>query len=98
MLLKHDLVGTEYTWLNEGEENIFKGQPTRRAFNRFNGDQVLFIINFYGSLTDQSSIREGREIESDLINYLPLGQQSEISVFNWLRSREKIGTLRSVDQ
>ena len=91
--LKSDLVGTHYTWLNEGEENIFTGQPTRRAFNRFNGDQVLFIINFYGSLADQSTIREGRKIEHDLINYLPLGKQSEISVFNWLRSREKIGSL-----
>ena len=88
--LKHDLVGTDYTWLNEGEENIFVGQPTRRAFNRFNGDQVLFIINFYGSLADQSTIGEGRMIEYDLINHLPIGTQSEISVFNWLRSREKI--------
>ena len=88
--LKHDLVGTDYTWLNEGEENIFVGQPTRRAFNRFNGDQVLFIINFYGALADQSTIGEGRMIEYDLINNLPIGTQSEISVFNWLRSREKI--------
>jgi hypothetical protein len=89
--LKHDLIGTDYTWLDEGKENIFTGQPTRRAFNRFNGDQVLFIINFYGSLSDQSSIKEGRSIESDLKNRLPIGMQSEISVFNWLRSRTKIG-------
>ena len=90
--LKHDLVGTHYTWLKEGEENIFTGQPTRRAFNRFNGDQVLFIINFYGSLSDQSSIKEGRNIESDLNNRLPIGMQSEISVFNWLRSRARISS------
>ena len=88
--LKHDLIGTHYTWLKESEVNIFVGQPTRRAFNPFNGDQVLFIINFYGSLSDQSTIREGRKIEHDLINHLPIGQQSEISVFNWLRSREKM--------
>ena len=88
--LKHDLVGTDYTWLNEGAENIFVGQPTRRAFNPFNGDQVLFMINFYGSLSDQTTISEGRKIEYDITNHLPIGPQSEISVFNWLRSREKV--------
>lgn len=84
--LKEHLMNTDYLWLEKGKKNIFTGQPTRRTFNRFNGDQVLFMINFYGSLTDQHSILQGKQIEDQLMNHLPFDLQSEISVFNWLRS------------
>jgi hypothetical protein len=84
--LKHHLTASHYFWLEEGKKNIFVGQPSRRVFDRYNGDQVLFMINFYGSLFDRSSIMEGKEIENHLINQLPIETQSELSVFRWLRS------------
>ena len=87
---KEDMAGTHYTWSADDKKKLFTGQPSRKAFDRFNGDQVLFMINFYGSLSDQTTISEGRKIEYDITNHLPIGPQSEISVFNWLRSREKI--------
>ncbi len=85
---KQDLDGEHYTWLEEGKKNIFTGQPTRRAFNRFNGDQVLFMINLYGAVSDQYTIYEGKKIEHKIVNRLPLEMQSEIAVFNWLTSIE----------
>ena len=83
---KQDLEGTNYIWLEEGSKNVFTGQPSRRSFDPFNGDQVLFLINFYGSLYGQETLRDGKAIEHDLRHHLPSKAHSEISVFNWLRS------------
>ncbi len=83
--LKEDLTHQEYNWNIPGE-SVFNGSPSRRAFNRYNGDQVLFIINFYGSMADKFSVVEGRKMEELISNQLPLEAKSEISVFNWLRT------------
>ncbi|MEO6611481.1 MAG: hypothetical protein ABIT05_05090 [Chitinophagaceae bacterium] len=83
--LKEDLTHQEYNWDLPGE-SVFSGSPSRRAFNRYNGDQVLFIINFYGSMADKFSVVEGRKMEELISNQLPLEAKSEISVFNWLRT------------
>jgi hypothetical protein len=82
---KQDLEGTDYNWIEE-EKHLFTGQPSRRSFDRFNGNQVLFLINFYGSLSDRFTIHEGKCIERWLQHDLPLEAKSEISVFNWMRS------------
>jgi hypothetical protein len=83
--LKQDLAHQEYNWDLPGE-TIFNGSPSRRAFNRYNGNQVLFLINFYGSLAEKFSIGEGQLMEEVISNQLPLEAKSEISVFNWLRT------------
>lgn len=79
---KQDMCESHYTWNSKA---YFSGQPSRRLFDRFNGDQVLFIINFYGSLSDRFTLGEGRQIEQQILHYLPLDARSEISVFNWIR-------------
>ena len=84
--LKEDLAYTHYTWKPANGSLVFTGQPTRRLFDRFDGEQVLFIINFYGDIADKFSVKEGREMEEMINNRLPLEAKSEISVFNWLRS------------
>ena len=43
---KQDMEGTQYNWALEGERSSYMGQPSRRTFDRYNGDQVLFLINF----------------------------------------------------
>ena len=58
---KEDLEGTRYSW-SPGDQNTFLGQPGHRSFNRYDGDQVLFIINFYGSVADRFTITEGKKI------------------------------------
>jgi hypothetical protein len=83
--LKEDLSGNHYTWGGERSKTTFSGQPSRRLFDRFDGDQVLFMINFYGTLSDKFTIEEGRKIEELILHQLPTDAKSEISVFNWLR-------------
>jgi hypothetical protein len=84
--LKEDLAYQHYNWKQQNTSSIFKGPPSRRLFDRFDGEQVLFIINFYGALSDKFSITEGRAMEEMLSNHLPIEAKSELSVFNWLRS------------
>lgn len=83
--LKEDLAGQHYNWSNTDGSSPFAGHPSRRLFDRFNGDQVLFIINFYGALSDRSSVIEARKMEDMINNRLPMEAKSEISVFNWLK-------------
>jgi len=80
---KQDLTGTEYHW-EDGEE-LFSGEPTRRLFDRFNGHQVLFIINSYVAQADKFTTEEGRFLEDQIANQLPTDNKSEISVFNWIK-------------
>ena len=82
--LKEDLTSQQYHWDNIGD-GVFTGSPSRRPFNRFNGNQVLFLINFYGTLSEKFTIEEGRRMEELIGSQLPLEAKSEISVFNWLR-------------
>jgi hypothetical protein len=90
LFLKEDLSGTHYTWKEERSKSTFSGQPSRRLFDRFDGDQVLFMINFYGSLSDKFTVEEGRKIEELILNQLPTDARSEMSVFNWLKEANSI--------
>jgi hypothetical protein len=89
MLLQKDHLLGHYTWTNETSHTIFTGKPTRRKFDRFNGDQVLFIINLYGSTLENFSVQEGQNLENLILNNLPLQASSEISVFNWLSNSQQ---------
>lgn len=80
---KQDLSGTHYTWNNE--QPAFSGQPSRRRFDKNNGDQVLYLINFYASLAGRASFQEGRIIEQAITRDLPDAAKSEVSAFNWIR-------------
>lgn len=85
--LKEDLTGTHYQTADN--KQLFTGQPTRRLFNRFNSSQVLFLINFYGSLSERFTLEEGRTIEMQIATRLPYEVKSELSVFNWIRNSAK---------
>lgn len=82
--LKEDLRGTHYH--TDDNKQLFTGQPTRRLFDRYNSSQVLFLINFYGSLSDRFTVEEGRAIEQKIADQLPMEAKSELSVFNWIRN------------
>ena len=81
---KEHLTGL-YNWAPESEIPVFDGSPTRRLFNRWNGYQVLFIINLILDIHRDFSIEQGREIEKLIINKLPFNPSSELTVFNWLQ-------------
>jgi hypothetical protein len=82
---KQDLEGTHYHWKDE-QNSFLIGQPSRRSFDKFNGNQVLFMINFYGSLSERFTLSEGKKLEKTIIYDLPDDAKSEISVFNWIRN------------
>lgn len=82
---KQDLEWAHYKW-TEDEKNLFTGSPSRRTFDKCNGNQVLFLINFYGSLSDRFTLGEGKSIEKRIQDELPAEAKSEISVFNWIRN------------
>ena len=80
---KEHLTGL-YNWLPEKETPLFEGSPSRRMFDRYNGNQVVFIIGLLLERLGNSSIDQGREIEMMIINKLPFTSASELTVFNWL--------------
>lgn len=84
--LKEDMNGRNYNWPDEGAATVFSGTPSRRLFDRFNGNQVLFLINYFGTLSERFSNEEARKLEDMLTNDLPMEAQSEISVLNWMKS------------
>jgi hypothetical protein len=80
-ILKEHLSAYKYSWTNEA---TFTGEASRRLFNRYNGNQLLFVLNLYASLIEGFTINMGLKIEDRLMNQLPVAAQSEISVLNWL--------------
>jgi hypothetical protein len=80
--LKEHLSAYNYSWIDEA---TFTGEPSRRVFDRYNGNQLLFILNFYASLIEGFTVTMGLKIEDRLMNQLPVDARSEISVLNWLK-------------
>lgn len=87
MLFSKEHLSGVYNWLPQPEIPVFDGQPSRRLFDRWNGNQVLFLINLLLENTGSSSIEEGRKIEGLIINKLPFDSSSELTVFHWLQKQ-----------
>ena len=87
---KADLTGL-YNWAPSQDITMFEGLPSRRTFDRYNGNQVFFIINGLLETSGNSSIEKGKELERLIINKLPFDSCSELTVFNWLE-KEMIST------
>lgn len=87
---KKDMEVGHYKWNDNPDHQFFSGEPSRRLFDRFHGDQVLFVINCYGSLTEKFTVREGKQIEMAIINQLPIDAKSEISVLHWIKSLHSV--------
>ena len=66
---KEHLTGV-YTWVAFGDVAAFEGQPSRRLFNRWNGDQVFYIIGHVLQSIGDLSIEQGKELEKLIINKL----------------------------
>jgi len=84
---EHLSAGNNYNWT---DEFIFDGTPSRRLFDRQNGNQLLFIINLYASQNDKFSEDQVQRIEEMLVNRLPEDVKSEISVLNWLKENGQL--------
>jgi hypothetical protein len=84
---EHLSPANNYNWTGEF---IFDGTPSRRLFDRQNGNQLLFIINLYASQSDKFSADQVQAIEEMLVNKLPEAVKSEISVLNWLKENGQL--------
>jgi hypothetical protein len=85
--LKEHLTGTHYDWSIEARHKELMNIPDRRIFNRLNGNQILYLINFFGYSIGKLTIELGQRIENLISKELPLELKSEIAVFNWLRGK-----------
>jgi hypothetical protein len=77
----------DYNWTDESANN-YTGSPSRRLFNRYDGHQVLFIINSF--VTGDNNIEDVRLVEDLILGQLPITAKSEISVFSWLEKEYKV--------
>ena len=87
MIFSKNYLNSVYEWTPENKKSIFTGGPSRRPFNRLNGDQVLFIINYFLNSFEYWSVDDGKRIEQLIIDKLPFSTSSEITVFHWLQEK-----------
>lgn len=81
--LKEDLIG-QYDWSAENT-SMYTGLPSRRIFDRGNGNQMLFIINCFYESIGLLSVTAGKKLEELIRTQLPPDVRSELAVFNWLK-------------
>ncbi|MEO5947397.1 MAG: hypothetical protein ABIP79_11325 [Chitinophagaceae bacterium] len=82
--LKEHLNPGNYEW---DSQLIYIGEPTRRLYNRHNGNQLLFIINHFAETTNTFDTKKGVLIQDMLDHELPIDAKSEISVLKWLNEK-----------
>lgn len=85
IFLKEHLRKQHYNWTVALLHSTANNEPNRKVFDRFNGFQVLFIINYFGKSLGKLTVTEGIKVEELISAQLPLELKSELSVFNWLR-------------
>lgn len=83
---REDLLNNHYTWKTDNSKELFAGSASRRRFDRFSGEQVLFIINLCAESVAAFTLAKGHILENMIFNELPMETKSELSVFNWLVS------------
>jgi hypothetical protein len=87
VIFKEHFTGGHYNWQTEIKHENLTSLPDRRRFDPANGNQLLYIINFFGASVGKMSINDGQKIESLIAIGLPSELKSEIAVFNWLRGK-----------
>jgi hypothetical protein len=84
--LKEDLIGENYVW-PANDKSFTLTQPDRRFFDRYNGNQVLSLINFFCTSVGALTLDVGHKIEELILKELPADIKSQVAVFNWLRGK-----------
>jgi hypothetical protein len=82
--LKEHLSPGNYEWSNE---LIYTGNPSRRLYNRVDGNQLLFVINQFAAESASFDIDKGIKIQKILMHDLPVEAKSELSVIKWLNEK-----------
>ena len=66
----------------------------RRRFDRFNGNQISYLIHSFGQSIDKLTIEDGQRIENLIMKELPSELKSEIAVFNWIKGKYYITVIK----
>ena len=74
-----------YEW-PENKNAAINTIPGTRLFDRFNGNHLLYMINFFCTSIGSFNVNDGQKIEK-LITQLPTELKNEIAVFNWLKGK-----------
>jgi hypothetical protein len=82
--LKEHLSPGNYEWSND---LVYNGEPSRRLYNRNNGNQLLFVINSFASLKASFDTKQAVLIQDLLTHQLPVEAKSEKSVLQWLHAK-----------
>jgi len=86
-IVKEHLLISDYIWNNENKNSLLADGPTRKRFDRFNGNCMLHIINLFDCFIDKLTIAQAQKIERLIEKELPLDTRSEISVLHWLKEK-----------
>lgn len=85
--IKEHLLSNNYKWSNDDRSVMLANGPTRKSFDRFNGDSLLHMINLFDRFIAKLTVPQGQKIEHLIQENLPPEAKSELSVFNWLRGK-----------
>ena len=87
VFLKEHLKGNHYDWSKQINHEDLMETPDRRAFDAANGNQVVYLINFFGSSVGKLTMEDGQRLEKLIREALPSDLKSELAVFNWLKGK-----------
>ncbi|MDB5232934.1 MAG: hypothetical protein JWN76_3739 [Chitinophagaceae bacterium] len=85
--LKEHLSENGYNWSPTPKPIILTEAPDRRYFDRFSGDELLYMINIFDQCVGGLTLSDCQHIEKLIETQLPLDIKSRIGVFNWLKGR-----------
>jgi len=80
---KNDLVYTDYEW-TEPIITKLTGSPDRNLFKRYEGHEVLYMINYTCETKGLTSKEDAELIEKLLHESMPFDIKSQNSVYQWL--------------
>lgn len=82
---KHDLLFNDYDWTTLADHVKFQGAPDRNMFVRHEGNDVLYMINYFCNVMDYKTKTHAGRIEMLIHDKMPIEIKSQKSVFQWLQ-------------
>jgi hypothetical protein len=86
-IVKEHLLISDYVWNSDDKSTLLADGPTRKRFDRFNGNCMLHIINLFDCFVGKLTVPQAQRIERLIQKELPLEAKSEISVMQWLKEK-----------
>ncbi|MEP6847074.1 MAG: hypothetical protein ABI861_13770 [Panacibacter sp.] len=82
---RSDLLFDDYEWTEPLTHVKLQGAPDRNLFMRYEGNEILYMINYACEAMNYTSRADAERIEALLHDKLPIDIRSQSSVFQWLR-------------